>query len=300
MIVGMSKFINPFTDVGFKRIFGQEVSKPVLLAFLNALLTEERTIVDLKLLDKEQLGLSDVDRSLIYDIYCETETGEHIIVEMQNKYQPYFKKRSIYYLSRSIVEQGERGSEWNYDIKAVYLVAFLNFKLSDISQDFRTDVALMDMKRRTVFSDKVRLIYLQLPYFTKEAEACESIFERFIYVLKHMDILQRMPWMAQDAVFKKLSEIAEVGSLDREERLRYDESLRHYRDTIVVMEGQFMEGERKGLEKGRAEGRAEGFAEGEKQRSVDIARKMKAKGMSDEEISEMTGLPLSDIQNLDK
>jgi len=300
MIVGMSKFINPFTDVGFKRIFGQEVSKPVLLAFLNALLTEERTIVDLKLLDKEQLGLSDVDRSLIYDIYCETETGEHIIVEMQNKYQPYFKKRSIYYLSRSIVEQGERGSEWNYDIKAVYLVAFLNFKLSDISQDFRTDVALMDMKRRTVFSDKVRLIYLQLPYFTKEAEACESIFERFIYVLKHMDILQRMPWIAQDAVFKKLSEIAEVGSLDREERLRYDESLRHYRDTIVVMEGQFMEGERKGLEKGRAEGRAEGFAEGEKQRSVDIARKMKAKGMSDEEISEMTGLPLSDIQNLDK
>jgi len=300
MIVGMSKFINPFTDVGFKRIFGQEVSKPVLLAFLNALLTEERTIVDLKFLDKEQLGLSDVDRSLIYDIYCETETGEHIIVEMQNKYQPYFKKRSIYYLSRSIVEQGERGSEWNYDIKAVYLVAFLNFKLSDISQDFRTDVALMDMKRRTVFSDKVRLIYLQLPYFTKEAEACESIFERFIYVLKHMDILQRMPWIAQDAVFKKLSEIAEVGSLDREERLRYDESLRHYRDTIVVMEGQFMEGERKGLEKGRAEGRAEGFAEGEKQRSVDIARKMKAKGMSDEEISEMTGLPLSDIQNLDK
>ena len=110
--------------------------------------------------------------------------------------------------------------------------------------------------------------------------------------MESKQILQRMPWMAQDAVFKKLSEIAEVGSLDREERLRYDESLRHYRDTIVVMEGQFMEGERKGLEKGRAEGRAEGI--------LAVARKMKAKGMSDEEISEMTGLPLSDIQNLDK
>lgn len=110
--------------------------------------------------------------------------------------------------------------------------------------------------------------------------------------MESKQILQRMPWMAQDAVFKKLSEIAEVGSLDREERLRYDESLRHYRDTIVVMEGQFMEGERKGLEKGRAEGRAEGI--------LAVARKMKAKGMSGEEISEMTGLPLSDIQNLDK
>ena len=108
----MGKFINPFTDVGFKRIFGQEVSKPVLLAFLNALLTGERTITDIKFLDKEKIGLSDGDRSLIYDIYCETEAGEHIIVEMQNKYQPYFKKRSIYYMARSIVEQGERGSEW--------------------------------------------------------------------------------------------------------------------------------------------------------------------------------------------
>ncbi len=107
----MSKFINPFTDIGFKRIFGQEISKPVLITFLNALLADERKIVDVK------------------------------------------------FLSRSIVAQGERGSEWNYDIKAVYLVAFLNFKLSDISEDFRTDVALMDMKLRTVFSDKVRLIF---------------------------------------------------------------------------------------------------------------------------------------------
>ena len=113
----MGKFINPFTDVGFKRIFGQEFSKPVLIAFLNGLLKDERCIVDVKFLDKEQIRINDGDRSLIYDIYCETETGEHIIVEMQNKYQPYFKKRSIYYLSRSIVEQGERGSEWSYDTR---------------------------------------------------------------------------------------------------------------------------------------------------------------------------------------
>lgn len=282
----MGKFINPFTDVGFKRIFGQEISKPVLVAFLNALLVEEHTIVDVKFLDKEQVGLSDGDRSLIYDIYCETDTGEHIIVEMQNKYQPYFKKRSIYYVSRSIVEQGERGSQWKYDIKAVYLVAFLNFKLSDISQDFRTDVALMDMKKRTVFSDKVRLIYLQLPYFTKEADDCENVFERIIYVLKHMDILQRMPWMAQDAVFKKLSEIAEVASLNSEERRRYDESLRHYRDTLVVMEGQYLEGE------------AKGRAEGKQEKATAIARNLKAMGLSVEDIEKATGLSADEISSL--
>lgn len=278
----MSKFINPFTDIGFKRIFGQEVSKPVLIAFLNALLVGERSITDVKFLDKEQLGLSDGDRSLIYDIFCETDDGEHIIVEMQNKYQPYFKRRSIYYLSRSIVEQGERGNEWKYDIKAVYLVAFLNFKLNDISDGFRTDVALMDMERRTVFSDKVRLVYLQLPYFTKEADECENVFERFIYVLKHMDVLQRMPWLAQDAVFKKLSEIAEVASLSKEERRQYDESLRHYRDTIVVMEGQYEQGERKG----RAEER------------LDIARNLRLMGMSVNDVAKATGLSVEEVSSL--
>lgn len=290
----MGKFINPFTDVGFKRIFGQEMSKPVLIAFLNSLLEGERAIVDLKFLDKEQLGLIQGDRSLIYDIYCETEDGDHIIVEMQNKYQPYFKERSIYYTARSIVEQGERGSQWKYDIKAVYLVAFLNFDTSDISKDFRTDVALMDMKHRTVFSDKVRLIYLQLPYFTKEADECKNDFERIIYTLKNMDILQRLPWAAQDAVFKRLSEIAEVASMDRNERLRYDESLRAYRDTFAVMEGQYLQGRAEGEAKGRAEGRAEGRTEG----LLDVARKMKSKGKSLEEIIEMTDLTEEEINQL--
>jgi predicted transposase/invertase (TIGR01784 family) len=278
----MGKFINPFTDVGFKRIFGQEVSKPVLLAFLNSLLEGERRIVDLMFLDKEQLGLESGDRSLIYDIYCETETGEHIIVEMQNKYQPYFKERSIYYMARSIVEQGERGSQWKYDIKAVYLVAFLNFKISDISKEFRTDVALMDMKERTLFSDKVRLVYLQLPYFTKEAEGCETIFEKIIYTLKHMDILQRMPWMAQNAVFKRLSEIAEVASLNSEERRKYDESLRAYRDTLAVMDGQFMQGERKG----RAE------------EKLSNARSLKENGVPADVIAKSLGLTADDIERL--
>lgn len=242
----MSKFINPFTDVGFKRIFGQEISKPVLIAFLNSLLEGERIIVDLKFLDKEQVRLTNDDRSLIYDVYCETDSGEHIIVEMQNKYQPHFKKRSIYYVSRSIVEQGQRGREWDYDIKAVYLVAFLNFQLSDISNDFRTDVALMDMKHHTVFSDKVRLVYLQLPYFTKDANDCNTVFDKFIYTLKNLDILERMPWVAQESVFQKLADIAEVASLTKEERLQYDENIRAYRDTKAVMEGQFLEGKKEG------------------------------------------------------
>ena len=156
----------------------------------------------------------------------------------------------------------------------------------------------MDMKRKTVFSDDIRLIYLQLPYFTKEAEECVNDFERFIFILKHMDILQRMPWAAQDSVFMKLAEIAEVSALSKEERIKYDDSLRKFRDTLVVMEGQFMEGEAKGLEKGREEGLAEGLAKGREEGSLDIARKMKAKGFSLEEIAELTGCPVSEIEKL--
>ena len=87
----MARFINPFTDIGFKRIFGQEVSKPLIIDFLNSLLLGKEHITSITFLDKEQPALFEDDRSLIYDIYCETDKNENIIVEMQNKSQPYFK-----------------------------------------------------------------------------------------------------------------------------------------------------------------------------------------------------------------
>lgn len=283
----MGKFINPFTDVGFKRIFGQEISKPVLIAFLNSLLEGERHIIDLSFLDKEQPGDSPENRSLVYDVYCTVEGGDHIIVEMQNKSQPYFKERSIYYLARSISRQGEPGKDWSYaDVNAVYIISILNFCQSGISDRFRTDVALMDMQENKLFSDKMRLIYLQLPYFTKEVDECETILEKLIYVLKHMDVLQRMPWLAQEAVFQKLESIAEVSSLSKEERRRYDESLRVYRDTIAVMEGQYLEGEQKGRE------------EGIEKTNRENAAKMKELGVSSDIIAQVTGLPLEEIEQM--
>ena len=294
----MGKFINPFTDVGFKRIFGQEVSKPVLITFLNCLLEGERRIVDLQYLDKEKIGLSDGDRSLIYDVLCKTDSEEYIIVEMQNKSQPYFKNRSVYYSARAIIEQGERGSEWEYDIKAVYLIALLNFRLDGLAPDLRTDVALMDMERHTLFSDKVRMIFLQLPYFKKELDDCDNLFERIIYVLKHMDILQRMPFLAQDAVFKRLSEIAEVASLSKEDRRKYDESLKHYRDTIAVMHGQWLEGHASGLAEGLEKGMEKGMEKGAEETKRDNALKMKALGISTDVIVQVTGLTTEQINSL--
>lgn len=173
-------------DVGFKRIFGQEISKPLLIHFLNNLLEGERHIVNLTLLDKEQVAEYEDDRSLIYDIYCETDNGEKIVVEMQNRTQPYFKQRSIYYAAQALSRQGQKGSMWHYDIKSIYLIAFLNFTQTDIGSEFRTDVAMMNMCNGEMFSDLVRLIYLQLPYFNEQEVDCDNDFKCWIYTLKNM------------------------------------------------------------------------------------------------------------------
>ena len=282
----MAKYINPFTDVGFKRIFGQELSKPLLLDFLNSLFVGEKRIVNLTFLDKEQPALFEEDRSLIYDIYCETDEGEKIIVEMQNKSQPFFKNRSIYYVSESIARQGERGSAWNYAIDSVYLVAFLNFSPIDFKKQFRTDVVLAEKGTTEQFSDKLRMIFLQLPLFTKEADECENQVERWIYLLKNMETLNRLPWAAQSAVFQKLESIADVGGMTRAERLQYDEALKKYRDTISVFEGV------------RLEGRMEGNAEGRLEEKIAIARNLKSMGMSISDVSKATGLSEEGIKVL--
>lgn len=302
----MGKFINPFTDMGFKRIFGQEFSKPLLLDFLNNLLKGERHIVDLRFLDKEQPAEYVGDRSLIYDIYCETDNGDKIIVEMQNRDQPYFKNRSIYYISEAIARQGERGSVWNYNIKAVYLVAFLNFTQDEIGSKFRTDVVLADRESKETFSEMLRMVYLQLPYFQKEADACENDFERWIYVLKNMETLNRMPWMAKNSLFERLSQIAEVGALSREERMKYDRSLKALRDTYSVYQGAVNEGLQKGLEEGLQKGMEEGLqkgleegrAEGRAETNRENARKLKQLGVDLHTIAQATDLSVDEIAAL--
>lgn len=297
----MGVFINPFTDIGFKRIFGQEFSKPLLLDFLNNLLVGERKIENITFLDKEMPRDIEGERSIIYDVLCETETGEKIIVEMQNQRQPFFKQRSIFYASEAISRQARKGREWRFD-KAVYLIAFLNFTLEDIGTTFRTDVALLDMRTKEVFSDKIRLIYLQLPYFNKEADECENDFERWIYVLKNMETINRLPWTAKSAVFKRLEEIAEVRALTKEEQMQYDHALKVYRDNYNTFQGAIEEGMKEGREKGLKEGREKGIKEGREEGRADktkeVAQNMKKMGMSIEQIAQACGISVEEAEKL--
>ena len=137
--------------------------------------------------------------------------------------------------------------------------------------------------------------FLQLPLFKKEADECDNQVERWIYLLKNMETLSRLPWAAQSAVFKKLESIADVGAMSRSERLKYDEALKKYRDTISVLEGARMEGYKEGLEIGYKEGLEIGY----KEDTIAIARKMKAYGVAWDMIAEITGLTIDEVKDLE-
>ena len=286
----MSKFINPFTDVGFKRIFGQEINKDLLIDFLNALLEGERQVKDIQFLDKELLPVYEKDRGLIYDVYCTDEKGEQFIVEMQNKEHVNFRERTLYYLSQAISRQGEKGAEWQFNLKAVYGVFFLNFSLTDLPHKLRTDIVLADRDTHELFTDKMRYIFIELPSFTKEEDECENDFERWIYVLKNMEKLQRLPFKARKAVFEKLEQIVDIAAMSKEDRMKYDESIKVYRDQLVTMEYE--------RQRGFTEGYAEGLAEGEAEERLKNARGMKAAGIAPDLIAQITGLPLETVEGL--
>lgn len=232
-------------------------------------------------------------RGIIYDVYCTTDTGEKIIVEMQNRMQSNFKERSIYYLSRAIINQGRVGNEWKFEIKAVYGVFLMNF-IIDKNIKLRTDVILSDRETGELFSDKFREIFIALPLFNKNEEECETNFERWIYILNNMETLKRMPFKARKAVFEKLEDIADVASMSPEDRERYDNSVKVYRDYLVTMDAAEQKGIKEGLEKGIEKG----MKEGTQRAQLKIARNMKAKGIDNESIAECTDLPLSIIEGL--
>lgn len=295
----MGRFINPFTDMGFKRIFGQEVNKNLLIDFLNDLLEGEKRIVNITFLDKEQLATAADDRSCIYDIYCENENGERFIVEIQNRGHRNFKERAIYYLSRAIANQGQKGPSWMFDLKAVYGVFFMNFHLDGRRQArFRTDIDLRDMRTNEPFSDKMRFIFLDLPAFTKDEETCETDFERWIYVLKNMEILQRMPFKARKSVFEELEKIADISALSKEDQEKYEHIIKVYRDNLVTEQWAIEQGFKKGHEKGHEKGLQEGIQIGREEGLLDAARGMKTKGYPLEDIVQITGLSPKEIQAL--
>jgi len=229
----IEKYINPFTDYGFKKLFGEELNKDLLLDFLNELLKEEQgQITNLTYLKSEHLGATEIDRKAIFDLYCENEKGEKFIVELQKTKQNFFKDRTVYYSTFPIREQAKR-ADWDYELKAVYTIAILDFIFdADKSETnkFRYDVKLTDVDTNKVFYDKLTFIYLEMPKFNKSIDELESRFDKWLYVIKNLNKLDRVPEKLREQIFDKLFETAEIAKFTLDQVRSYEDSLKYYRD----------------------------------------------------------------------
>ena len=279
----ISKYFNPYTDFGFKKLFGEEGSKDLLIDFLNQLLPPQHQIAALSFKNPENLAETIDDRKSIFDIYCESKTAERFIVEMQKAKMQFFKDRSLFYSTSAIRQQSQKGV-WNFKLLPVYFIAILDFKYDEKEEErkFRRDVCLKDQDG-DLFYDKLHFKFLQMPLFNKTEDELETHFDKWVYFLKHLEDFDHIPAILNEPIFQKGFDIAEVSHLDSDQYDVYLKSVLSYNEAKATLDTAFMDGEKKG----KAEGK------------VEIAKTMLAKGFDVTTIAEITQLTVKEIERLD-
>ena len=283
------RYISLLTDFGFKRIFGTDPNKDLLIDFLNSLFDGEQVVKDVTFLNSEHVGDVHSERKAIFDVYCENEKGEKFIVEMQNASQKYFKDRSLYYATFPIREQAQKGEVWNYELKHVYVVALLNYDMTDsaFAQDtINHDIGLLDKQTHKVFNDKLTFKYVEIAKFKKNIEELKTNYDKWIYVLQNLSRLDRQPRYLQTEVFSRLFKQAEIAGFTRTELREYEDSLKAFRD----MKNSLDNAEEKGI--------AKGIVKGKKDKAVEIAKKLLEMDMPIDAIMKATGLSQEEITKL--
>ena len=222
------RYINPLTDYGFKRIFGNSL---LLKDFLNNVLELPDKIVRLHYVNVEQKGRTKNERDSFYDLHCTTSKGDYIIIEMQYLPQPFFKDRVVFYAAQQIQKQAKKG-KWNYKLKAVYSISMLNFKISDDEDDNKGEyhhcVQLTYNRTKRVFYKKMTFLFIELSEFNKTEAELQNDYDWWLYILKHLPELNEMPQAVnRSRVFKQLSEEAEIANMTPEELNLYDISLKN-------------------------------------------------------------------------
>jgi predicted transposase/invertase (TIGR01784 family) len=278
-------FVNPFTDFGFKKIFGEEASKPHLIDFLNSLLPEVAQIADLSFKNLEQLPRSEDERKAVYDIYCQGVNGEYFIVELQKVKQINFKDRTIYYSTFPVQDQAPKG-DWDYRLQPVYCVGVLGFTFDD-SKANRTEVVhKVELKdqNNVVFYKKLTFIYLEMPNFNKNLEELETRLDKWLYFIKNLVDLQSIPELFKEEAFLSAFEKAKYANLEPSERDSYEQSLKIMRDNFSAFKSA------------REEGLLEGEARGKLEAKLEIAKNLKAAGLPTDQIKVMTGLSAEELE----
>ncbi|WP_386692394.1 MULTISPECIES: Rpn family recombination-promoting nuclease/putative transposase [unclassified Lonepinella] len=286
------RYLDLTTDYGFKHVFGMELHKDILISFLNELFKGKKVITDLVYNKNEHVGDTLKLGSVIFDLTCTTDDGSQFIIEVQRSEQDKFKERTIYYASKLISDQAPKGKrhEWGYVITEVYVIAIMdNFHFSD-TKDYLHDICLCNRQTGEIFYDRLGFIYIELPNFNKTSEQLTSVLEKWLFVLKNMVKLNKLPNFLDDPIFQKLFQIAEYSNLSKREKAMYDVSLKRKWDEYSLLTSATNRGIQQGLQQGLQQGRLETLKEN--------AQNMLALGLDLEIISKSVGLSIDEIKKL--
>ena len=307
------KYADLLDDDVFKLVFGRESTKDVMIEFLNQMITD-RNIVDLEFLDKEMHPVERDLKGSVYDMFCKTDDGSRIIVEVQRRKQPFYPERAIYYSTFQIQRQVEAGAEY-YDFLPVYVVNILNFAMDGNTDhsEVKSVYRLYNENNHSLLTDRVTFIFLELGKFNKTLDELDgNVLEGMCFCFKNMTTLAERPDILRHKVFEKIFEVTELLNMDDVTRFKIlgnmttERDLRNqmrYAIETATAEG-LAKGMAQGLEqglaegraKGEAEGRAEGRAEGERAKACEIAAKLMAAGMAKEEVADIVGIGEEEIQ----
>ena len=321
------RFINPYTDYGFKKLFGTEENADLLISFLNALISDEGDpITSITYKNVEHIGEINTMRSSYFDVFCQTQSGADFIVEMQNGKQIYFKDRSLYYATIPIQEQGKKGQAeaeaeamalekehvikgkkgkrppegvrprkgWDFHLKDVYLVAVLDFVFPGNEypdDEYFHKIKLMDVKDKHVFYDKLTLIYLEMPKLEDMEFTLDTMRDKWMYALNALCCTDTQPPELKEEVFLKLFREAELANFNETQLFSYKMSVLDLWNNYSTWKCANQEG----IEEGIAKGKELGLEEGKKANALEVARKMKSLGMDKDTIILVTGLTSEEI-----
>lgn len=282
----MSRYLNPYTDFGFKKLFGEEANKDLLADFLNQLLPPHHQIETLHFKNPENLPDLPLERKAIFDVYCKSVTGEDFIVEMQKAKLNFFKERALFYSTFPIREQAKKG-DWDFKLNAIYYVAILDFKYDEAEekQKLLREVTLKDQDG-DLFYKKLRFSFIQMPLFNKQEHELATRSDKWLYFLKNLENFDHIPAILKEPIFEKAFDTLEEANLTREQLEQYQKSLLTYWELKGV------------VDTARDEGKAEGLIEGIEQGIRLTAQKLKQEGLSVEMIAKVTGLTVAEIENL--
>lgn len=280
-------YIDPLTDFGFKRLFGSEPNKDLLIDFLNGVFRGRKHIADLVYNKNEHPGETVNEGGAIFDLTCTGNDGEQFIIEVQRGKQGNFKQRAIFYTSRLVTEQAPKGkrSEWAYNVKEVYLIALLeDFSLDNIESDggFLHDICLSNRETGKVFYEGLGYIFIELIKFVKTEAELDTDLDKWLYVLKNISSMDKIPVYLRKPIFEKLFNIAEYSNLTKEEKTMYDTSLKRKWDNKAVLDYAVNEAAK----------------EAKQEEKMEIAREMKKDGISVEQIAKFTKLSIEKIEKL--